>query len=108
MQNDDVNRQPILIYGAGNNGRVAAEEVQRDPLCRYKVIGFVDDNPELIYRRIWGFKVLGGGSVITELLKRHGVDHLLISAPKIDPNLLAEDLLAQGVNQAKAEQQADP
>ncbi len=53
----------VLIYGAGGHGKVVADSAERQE--KYRVIGFLDDNPEFWGKDILGYKVLGGFTVLT-------------------------------------------
>lgn len=48
-------KENCIIVGAGTYGQVYAEYLKDD----YSVLGFYDDNPEIIGNEINGFKVLG-------------------------------------------------
>lgn len=52
-----------LIYGAGGHGKVVADVLERQ--LEYKVLGFLDDNPELWGKKLFGYKVLGGFHSLT-------------------------------------------
>ncbi len=47
---------PLIIYGAGGHGRVAADVAE---LCGYSVVGFFDDRPERYGSMIAGRPMLG-------------------------------------------------
>ena len=70
-----------FIYGAGESGTVLLREIRNNPKLAYKVIGFVDDQKEKHGLRVAGIKVLGGGSDLRQLVKRHEVDVILIAIP---------------------------
>lgn len=56
-----VEQQPVLIYGAGTAGKLLHEEAIRNPqLQSYVVVGFVDDDPHLMGRRLCGLPVKHG------------------------------------------------
>jgi FlaA1/EpsC-like NDP-sugar epimerase len=67
-----------LIIGAGDAGEAVLREMQRLPVERYRVIGFVDDNPNQP-SRIHGVPVLGDTSQIGELCEKYEVDELVIA-----------------------------
>ena len=49
----------LILVGAGFTGEKIAREVVNTKSSGYKIIGFVDDNPNRIKRKIHGYKVLG-------------------------------------------------
>jgi FlaA1/EpsC-like NDP-sugar epimerase len=46
-----------------------------------RVLGFVDDNPRLRRRRIYGVPVVGGTHELERLLERHEPDIVLVTIP---------------------------
>ena len=51
-------RRAVLIYGAGKAGRFLCEEILFNPdMSRYRVLGFVDDDPDLAGRKVCGLMV---------------------------------------------------
>ena len=48
-----------LIVGAGDAGEMLVREIERNSGLKYKVVGFVDDDPKKHGRRIHGVEVLG-------------------------------------------------
>lgn len=70
-----------LIYGAGDAGVLLLRQIQKDPKLPYRVIGFLDDNPEKHETRILGIPVLGGGQDAPSVVERHNVTTILIAIP---------------------------
>jgi UDP-GlcNAc:undecaprenyl-phosphate/decaprenyl-phosphate GlcNAc-1-phosphate transferase len=68
-----------VIVGAGRTGRSLLRELRETAGDR--VIGLVDDNPSLRRRRVHGVPVLGGTHELTELLRRHETDIVLVTIP---------------------------
>jgi len=58
----------VTIYGAGGHGRVVADIVARSSTGR--VIGYLDDRPELFQRSILGHAVLGGWEALASTWRR--------------------------------------
>ncbi len=52
--------RPILLYGAGNTGRIVAGVLKREIDLGLMPVGFVDDDPETWGKEVEGYKVLGG------------------------------------------------
>lgn len=69
----------ILIVGSGS----AAIEIAREVLGRrdagYRVLGFVDSNPELVGKSLINPRVVGLTNDLEEIVKREGVDRIIVS-----------------------------
>jgi FlaA1/EpsC-like NDP-sugar epimerase len=76
-QGDGARR--VLIAGAGQAGLALVQELlsRKD----YKVVGFVDDNPQLIGRMIEGRPVLGKTGLVASLVRKHSVDEVVLCMP---------------------------
>jgi FlaA1/EpsC-like NDP-sugar epimerase len=71
----------LLIIGAGNAGEVLLREIQRMPVLRYDVVGFIDDDRRKHGVRIHGVPVLAAVEQIREIAKKHSVDEIVIAMP---------------------------
>ncbi len=78
----------VLIVGAGDAGEAVLREMQRLPVERYHVVGFVDDAPGVIGSRIHGVPVLGDTSQIGRICEREEVEELVIALPHPTRQLL--------------------
>ena len=75
----------VLIYGAGASGRITKQVLERDTHTRYRILGFLDDNPSVHHKSIDGipifpsdnFQQIGGG--------RNKIDELIVSIQNIAP-----------------------
>ena len=77
---------PILVYGTGDLGHEIARLVDRSADRPYKIVGFIDDNPQKRRLRIGrNHKVLGRGSDIVKLAQVSGAQMVVvaIAAPPI-------------------------
>ncbi len=61
----------VLIYGAGQNGRIVLDILKSQKY--YRVVGFIDDNEQLLNERIDGVPVLGNSSCLNRLIS---IDHI--------------------------------
>lgn len=74
----------VLIYGAGEGGKVLFEEIMRNPLYRdYRVVGFIDDDTNKHNRTIAGISIMGIDSLKMEDKQ---IDELWLSSEKIGNN----------------------
>ena len=78
-----LNRK-LLIIGAGNCGEKILREIQDNPQLRYTVVGFLDDNPNKIGRRIHGIPVRGIIGDVAFIAEKTDADELLIAIPSAD------------------------
>ena len=75
--------QRVLIYGAGAGGELVAREILNNPGLQRIPVGFIDDDRSKHRTRIHGLPVLGCHEDIASLLRRHGVQEVIISSSKI-------------------------
>ena len=71
--------QRILIAGAGEVGRRFAAEIDDFSQVGYTLVGFIDDDPDLIRQQA---DVLGSIDQACELIQTHQVDNLIIALPQ--------------------------
>jgi UDP-GlcNAc:undecaprenyl-phosphate/decaprenyl-phosphate GlcNAc-1-phosphate transferase len=68
-----------LIVGAGRTGRSLMRELQET--TGERVVGFVDDNPQLRRRSIHGIRVLGTTTELARAVERSQPDVVLVTIP---------------------------
>jgi UDP-GlcNAc:undecaprenyl-phosphate GlcNAc-1-phosphate transferase len=73
-------RRRVLIVGAGATGRAVLRELREEAGTR--VVGFVDDDPKLVGRRIQGVPVLGAISSLAAALDRKHPDDAVVALPQ--------------------------
>lgn len=69
----------LFIIGAGDAGEKMLRELQGNPRLKYSVIGFLDDDHKKHGMHIHGVPVLGDIDQLSDLVKEHEVDELLIA-----------------------------
>ena len=83
----------VLIYGAGDAGEMIVRAIRNNgSVYDYKPIGFIDDDPNKIGRRIHGVPVMGSRSDLPQILKSNKPDEVLLAIPSASPALLREIL----------------
>jgi UDP-GlcNAc:undecaprenyl-phosphate/decaprenyl-phosphate GlcNAc-1-phosphate transferase len=80
----------LVIYGAGDGAATTVRELMTRSPQRYRLLGFVDDDPHMARRRVHGYPVLGDHAALVSLIANGAVDSVVISAALIDVNLLAQ------------------
>jgi FlaA1/EpsC-like NDP-sugar epimerase len=77
-----VDREPtIVIYGAGIVGCQLARSLQNDP--HYRLLAFVDDNPDLQQRVIQGIRVYPPSQLVL-LHQKQAFDWVVLAIPNLD------------------------
>ena len=71
----------LIIIGAGDAGEKLAREIYNNPSMKYRVVGFVDDDKNKVGKHIHGIKVCGRVDDLKEVVRKEGVDEILIAAP---------------------------
>ena len=72
-----------LIYGAGDGGVLLVRELVNNPKHGFRPIGFIDDAPAKLHRRILGIRVLGSGAQFETIARQHKPDVLIVSSDKV-------------------------
>lgn len=75
--------QPVLIYGAGLGGMLAAREMLDNEDVMMKPIGFIDDDPLKQGRIIHGLPVLGDLGALENVVMGNGANGVVIASEKI-------------------------
>ena len=86
----------ILIVGAGQDGKLIAEEIQSRPELGMKVVGFLDDNMNNIEEEDSSIPILGLTYDSEAVIKDNHVDVVIIAVKsRMDSNILTD--LAKGI-----------
>lgn len=79
-----------LVYGAGMVGRALVNRFGTDSGAGFKVMGFVDDDPQKVGRLIAGVKVLGSRRDLPALIRDFKPAEVVVSISKPSGELLRE------------------
>jgi UDP-GlcNAc:undecaprenyl-phosphate GlcNAc-1-phosphate transferase len=85
LRRDQGDVRRVLIYGAGDGGRLALAELEANRSLGQKPIGFIDDDPAKHRTTLRGVPVLGGVDALEFLIKKHRIDAIVVAARDIDP-----------------------
>src|SRR4051794_1013123 len=66
----------VLIYGAGDVAEMVVRDMRTSRQYHYYPVGFVDDDPKKLGRRIHGVAVLGARRDVPAILKKHRPDEV--------------------------------
>ncbi|MEW6357585.1 MAG: undecaprenyl-phosphate glucose phosphotransferase [Planctomycetota bacterium] len=86
------NLRYALIVGAGKLGQRLMHRIEKNPWTGFKVIGFIDDNPNRRGKTLRGVPVLGGTQDLPRTIREHAVDQLFIALP-FDEHQKVKDVL---------------
>ena len=69
----------VIIYGAGRGGELLLREILNNPSLHIKPVGFIDDDPLKLGKRVQGFPILGDFQKLSLLKEKHDISGLLLS-----------------------------
>ncbi len=73
-----------LVYGAGDGGEILVRELRSNPGFALEPVGFIDDDPHKVGKKVLGLPVLGTSQDLARVLDDGGAQVLVISTRKID------------------------
>ena len=71
----------VLLMGAGDAGAQVLSDILRNPELGLRVVGLIDDDQRCLGRALHGVTVLGGRGAIPSLVRKLGVDQVLLAIP---------------------------
>jgi len=74
-------KSKVLIIGAGKTGVLIFSAFKRDPNFGLNVVGFLDDDPGKIGKRIEGIRIHGGVDKAQKYIGKCGIDDVVIAMP---------------------------
>lgn len=89
----------VLIIGAGGAGEELSRSITK--FSNHNLIGFVDDDKNKQRTTLHGYPVLGTRQDIQEIVKKFGVEEIIIAFPSVDQQIIKET--TQLCRQAKIE-----
>lgn len=87
----------VLVYGAGAAGMVLLRELRTNLALGYRVLGFIDDDPQKKHTLILGVKVLGAGRNVASIVDQFSrtpsrVEEIIIAMPSATGRQMREAL----------------
>ncbi len=79
MYRSQGNLRRVLVVGAGGNGRSLAEIYKTINPAPFKLVAFIDDDPEKIGTYIEGYRILAGSDKLLRLIDELNVSELIVS-----------------------------
>jgi len=81
LRSRGISTRRVIIVGAGEVGRTVMRTIVAEPERGYRVIGFVDDNPQKGHTDIGPFKALGPLENLPAAIEKEQADEVLITLP---------------------------
>lgn len=81
------NYKNIMIYGAGKLGNITHSVIAKDDNIKYKIVGYIDDNPALWRSRINGVKIYSPERAFELAKEKLLVEEIIIA---ISPNEISK------------------
>jgi len=88
----DINSENVLIYGAGESGVLLVKESRINPNFPYRIVGFLDDNPNKKGGKVYGLRVLGGLEDVKKIVEKINVSKIIISMPSVEQSKISNIL----------------
>ena len=88
----DIDSENVLIYGAGEAGVLLVKESRINPNFPYRIVGFLDDNPNKKGGKVYGLKVLGGLEDVKKIVEKIDVSKIIISMPSVEQSKISNIL----------------
>ncbi len=83
--NPSKEKSKVIIFGAGEAGVITKRALDRDAGSKLKVIGFIDDDKKKAGKKLEGVDIFGPEKM-ERLLRRHQIDHLILSVQNLSPD----------------------
>lgn len=73
----------VMIYGAGKSGLITKNALEQDDRYKFKVAGFIDDNPSKVGKKLEGVPVFAKKTITNYLLKQLSISEVIIAIQNI-------------------------
>ncbi|MBR5832877.1 MAG: polysaccharide biosynthesis protein [Bacteroidales bacterium] len=87
----------VVIYGAGDAGRITQNALYNDTTHQYNIKAFFDDSTKKIGKSINGVKVLNPTHLTTEFIEKNKIDMMILAIPSISLKE-RKDIINKGVD----------
>ncbi|HWP42153.1 MAG TPA: sugar transferase [Blastocatellia bacterium] len=100
LRNNESNLIPTIVVGCGEMAQVCIAEISSKPRLGYKLLGVVTARPneDTSPLHVFGVRKLGQFDNLSELVKRYGIEEVLIADARIHPRRLFEVMMECGRN----------
>ena len=87
----------VVIYGAGDAGRITQNALYNDTTRQYNIKAFFDDSPKKIGKSINGVKVLNPNHLTPEFISKNDINTMILAIPSISVRE-RKDIINRGVD----------
>jgi FlaA1/EpsC-like NDP-sugar epimerase len=77
-------KRNVVIFGAGESGIITKRALDRDAGTKYKVLAFIDEDPNKIGKTLEGVSIMGFEKM-EYLLKTNTIAHVILSVQHLNP-----------------------
>ena len=77
----------VLVYGAGNFGRMLVREMRSNTAWNMNPVAFIDDDATKAHRWIVGVPVRGSIDSLEKIMRKYGVDEVILSSGAINGSI---------------------
>ncbi|WP_319409900.1 glycosyl transferase [uncultured Desulfosarcina sp.] len=79
MKRKTLTGDPVVIYGAGQGGELLLREILNNKTLNINPVGFLDDDPLKIGKKIQGYPILGNLEHLSELRNKNTIRGVILS-----------------------------
>jgi len=72
-------RKNVMLIGAGDAGNMVAKELINRADLGYRIVAFIDDDPQKLNNVIQGIKVMGGIDRLPDIVRRYCIQEAIIT-----------------------------
>ncbi|MGV6831718.1 MAG: polysaccharide biosynthesis protein [bacterium] len=90
LKADNDNHNAVMIYGAGDSGLITYDALTNDTQKKTEIIGFIDDNPNKVGKKINQLKVYSLDKINSQFVDKHELKEVIISIQNVDPTRLLQ------------------
>jgi len=81
---EETDRCRVLIYGAGESGLLAQHAIQNKGGMRYRVVGYIEDNPSKVGKKIQGSRVFSNKVALNrDFIKNKQINEIIFAIHNI-------------------------
>lgn len=80
---DIKNVSNVLIFGAGEAGIITYNALNRDKQSNNEIVGFIDDDPKKIGKKIDRIKIFGFDAITNDFIHKNDIQTVIISTLRI-------------------------
>lgn len=90
-KNKHKSQKHVLIFGAGVSGLITKRTIEKDTQLRYKIIGFIEDNPKMVGNRLEGATIFSADN-LEKIIEDNDVDEFIVAIQHPDKKNLASKI----------------